>query len=130
MADTVSAVTAYSSNKGEYVRRFTNRSDGTGESAVTKIDVSSFTNAAGKDGTKAVIDRIEWSVSGFDYVLLYWDHSSDVTIAVLNGSGVMDFSYFGGFKDPGAGGTGDVLATTNGGSAGSSYDITIYYKIK
>ena len=130
MADTVSAVTAYSSNKGEYVRRFTNRSDGTGESAVTKIDVSAFTNASGDSGTKAVIHRIEWSVTGFDYALLYWDHSSDITIAVLSGSGVMDFDQFGGFKDPGAGGTGDVVLTTNGGAAGSSYDITIYYEIK
>jgi len=130
MADTVSSVKAYESpRRGEYVYRYTNRSDGTGESAATKIDVSALTNAKGAAGTEVKIDRIEWSVSGFDYVLLYWDHASDITIGVLNGSGVMDFSYFGGFQDPGSGGTGDVLATTNGGAAGSSYDITIYFTV-
>lgn len=130
MVDTVSAITAYQSDKGDFVRRLTNRSDGTGESAVTKIDVSSFTNAKGQTGSQVVIERIEWSVTGFDYAQLYWDRASDVTIAVLSGSGVMDFDQFGGFVDPGAGGTGDVVLTTSGGASGSSYDITIYFKVK
>ena len=129
MADTVSAITAYSSNKGEYVRRLTNRSDGTGESAVAKIDVSAFTNSSGATGTKVSIDRIEYSVNGFNYVHAYWDHSSDITAAVLAGSGVNDYSYFGGFHDPGSGGTGDVTFTTDGGSDGASYDITIYFTV-
>lgn len=130
MADTVSSIKAFENNRGEYVYRFTNRSDGTGESAVAKIDVSALTNSAGSAGTKAVIDRIEYSVNGFDYVLLYWDHASDITIGVLSGDGVMDFSWFGGFNDPGSGGTGDVTLTTTGGASGSSYDLTIYFQIK
>lgn len=130
MADTVSSVEAYkSAGRGEYVYRYTNRSDGTGESAVTKIDVSTFNNAAGEAGSAVTIDRIEWSVSGFDYIHAYWDHTSDVTIGVLTGSGVMDFSYFGGHPDSGSGGTGDVLFTTNGGAAGSAYDVTIYFTV-
>jgi len=131
MADTVSSVKAFQSlGTGEYVYRYANRSDGTGESAVIKINVSDFTNAEGSTATSAKINRIEYDVSGFDYVHAYWDHTSDVTIAVLAGQGVRDFSYFGGFPDPGTGGTGDVTFTTNGGAAGSAYDITIYFEVK
>ena len=129
MADAVSSITAYSSNKGEYVRRLTNRSDGTGESAVAKIDVSAFENSQGEAGTKIQIERIEYAVNGFNYVHVYWDHASDITVAVLAGSGINDYSYFGGFSDPGAGGTGDLTFTTDGGSDGASYDITIYFKV-
>ena len=130
MADTVSTVTAYSNSNGEYVYRLTNRSDGTGESAVAKIDVSALTNADGAAGTRLVIDRIEWSISGFDYAYLYCDRTTDFDVAVLNGSGIMDFSYFGGLIDSESGGTGDLTLTTNGGSAGSAYDITIYFQVK
>lgn len=129
MADTVSSITAYSSNKGEYVARFTSQSDGTGESAVAKIDVSAFDNESGVAGTSIQIERIEYSVNGFNYVHVYWDHTADVTAAVLAGSGVMDFTYFGGFNDTGSGGTGDLTFTTDGGSDGASYDITIYFKV-
>lgn len=129
MADTVSALTAYSSNKGEYVRRLTNQSDGTGESAVVKIDVSAFNNSSGVAGSKISIDRIEYSVNGFNYVHAYWDHTSDVTVAVMAGSGVRDYTYFGGFHDTGTGGTGDLTLTTDGGSDGASYDITIYFTV-
>jgi hypothetical protein len=130
MADTVSTVLAWNgAQRGEYVSRFTNRSDGTGESAVVKIDASTLANAAGVAPSKIQIDRIEYAVSGFAHVLLQWDRTSDVTIAVLPvGSGIMDFSWFGGFNDPGTGDTGDVLLTTNGAVAGAAYDLTIYYK--
>lgn len=130
MADTVSSVKAYGGNaSNEFIYRYTNRSDGTGESAVAKIDVDGVTKFNGSTATKVKINRIEYNVSGFNYVHAYWDRTSDVTIAVLAGQGVRDFSYFGGFTDPGSGGTGDVTFTTNGGASGSSYDITIYYEL-
>lgn len=131
MADAVSTVAAYSGgNSNEYVYRFTNRSDGTGEPAVAKITPSGFTLADGSAATEIKINRIEYSVSGFNYVFVYWDRASDITIAALAGQGVRDFSYFGGFSDPGAGGTGAVTFTTDGGFNGSSYDITIYFEAK
>lgn len=129
MADTVSSVRAYGGNaSNESIFRYTNRSDGTGESAVAKIDVSGITLSDGSTATKIKINRIEYNVNGFDYVHVYWDHTADVTIAVLAGQGMRDFSYFGGFSDSGSGGTGDVMFTTAGGASGSSYDITIYYE--
>lgn len=130
MADTVSSVEFWRNNRGEYGYRFQNRSDGTGESAVVKIDASALTNADGASGTGVQIDRVEWSVSGFDYVHAYWDRDTDVDIATLSGSGVSDYSFVGGFNDIGTGGTGDVVFTTSGGAAGSSYDVTVYFQVK
>jgi hypothetical protein len=75
------------------------------------------------------IQRIEYAVSGFAHVALQWDRTSDVTIAVLPvGSGIMDFSWFGGFNDPETGDTGDVILTTNDAVPGAAYDLTIYYR--
>ncbi len=130
MADTVSTVLAWNgASRGEYVSRFTNRSDNTGESAVVKIDISTLKNANGVAPSSVQIQRIEYAVSGFAHVVLQWDHTADVTIAVLPvGSGIMDFSWFGGFNDSGTGGTGDVILTTSGAVAGAAYDLTIYYK--
>lgn len=130
MADTVSVRTARSStNRGEYVYRLTNKSDGTGESAVQKIDVSSFTTSNGSAASKITIDRIEWNIGTFSYVELLWDHTTDITAAVLSGSGVADFSYFGGYHQSDTGGTGDLLLTTVGAAADASYDITIYFTV-
>lgn len=130
MADTVSSVKAYESpRRGEYVYRYTNRSDGTGESAVIKIDVSSLENADGDSGSLVTIDRIDWTVSGMDYVHVYWDRTSDVTIGVLSGAGSEDYSHFGGFTDSGTGGTGDVVFTTENAVSGGSYDITIHFTV-
>ena len=64
-------------------------------------------------------------------VRLLWDHDTDDEIATLSGGGAFDWSSIGGLTDPrSAGGTGDVLLTTNGHTAGDSYDITIYYIAK
>ena len=129
MADAVSTVTAWNGKgRGEYVTRFTNRSDGTGESAVVKIDLSALENANGEVPSKIQIQRVEFTVTGMDYVHVFWNRTVDVTIAVLSGSGIMDFSWFGGFNDPNSGSTGDVEFTTVGAVAGASYDVTIYYK--
>ena len=129
MADTVSTVLAWNgAQRGEYVSRFTNRSDGTGDSAVVKIDATTLTNSAGVAPSSVQIQRIEYTVTSMDYVHVFWNRTADVTIAVLSGSGIMDFSWFGGFNDPGTGSTGDVEFTTSGALAGGSYDITIYYK--
>ena len=130
MADAVSSIKVYEGQNGNYVYRFTNRSDGTGESAVAKVDLSTLTNAKGAAGTKIVLQRIEYAVTGFNYVHAYFDRASDITAAVLAGSGINDYTHFGGFADPGAGGTGDLTFTTDGAADGDSYDITIYFKVK
>jgi hypothetical protein len=133
MADTVDVKAVFSGRRNK-VYHLTNISDGTGESDVIKVDISALT-APGSNGpvtaTYSAIDRIEYSVWGFNYVALEWDHTTDDEIAILQGQGVMDWSIAGGNVDPrSAGATGDIVLTTNGGAAGSGYDITIYFRLK
>jgi hypothetical protein len=130
MADTVDVKQIFAGTRWD-VFHLINRSDGTGEAAVTKVDISTFTTGAGDVATYSSIDRIEYSVFGFNHVALLWDHTTDDEIAVLAAQGTMDWSMLGGNIDPrSGGGTGDILLTTNGGAAGSGYDITIYLRFK
>lgn len=130
MADAVDTKVIYSGIKRQ-VTQFTSRSDGTGESGVIKIDISTYTNPNGQVATYMTIDFIEYSVWGFNYVALFWDHTTDDEAAVLKGTGVMDWVNQGGNTDPRtAGGTGDLLFTTNGGASGSGYDVTIHWRPK
>lgn len=130
MADTVDSRVIRNAN-GNYVVHLTNESDGTGESNVVKVDVSALNGANGSAATYTTIKRIEYSVWGMNYVTLRWDATTDDEIAVLKGSGVIDWSAEGGNTDPKTTGTtGDVLLTTDGALDGSGYDITIWLKLK
>lgn len=130
MADTVNTQVVYEGAR-RHIVHLTNESDGTGESGVTKVDISTLTDGAGEVATSSTIDLIEYSVWGFNYVVLRWDHTTDDEIAVLFGQGVSDWYAMGGLTDPGsAGGTGDLLLTTDGGADGSGYDITIHLRPK
>lgn len=135
MADTVTS-TALKTGNNRYVLRLTNVCDGTGESAVQKVDKSAMT-ITGQSPAVAVghmaIDRVLGFVSGFTKVQLLWDHTTD-DVAITLAPGNVDISYkdFGGIHDPqSAGGTGDLLLTTSGDVAGDLYDITLdirFYK--
>lgn len=130
MPDTVTTKVIYSGILRQ-ATEFTNRSDGSGESAVAKIDISAYTNSNGRVATYMTIDFIEYAVWGFNYVTLLWDHNTDDVAAVLKGNGVMDWIDQGGNTDPrSAGGTGDLLFTTNGAVSGGGYDITIHWRPK
>ena len=64
MAD---AVTSQTIQDGERVAvlKFTNESDGTGESSVKKVDVSALTtNSAGESCTSVSLARIYWATRG------------------------------------------------------------------
>ena len=121
MADAVTSQTLVDGSKN-VVMRFTNLSDGTGESAVTKVDASTLSPST----TNLRIMKIIYDISGMQVKLL-WDATSDVTAAILStGQGVMDFTEFGGLKNNGgAGVTGNIQFTTVGHSANDSYDITL-----
>lgn len=120
MADTVSSQTIVDGSK-YVVMKFTSVSDGTGESAVTKVDVSALTPAA----TTVTIEQIWYTVTGMVATLL-WDATTDVRILDLSGYGEMCFDNFGGLpNNAGTGITGDILLTTTGHSSGDSYSIII-----
>lgn len=114
--------------------KLTNYSDGTGESAVTKVNISDLFALNGEVPTYTVIDKIKYEVNGMA-VHLYWDRTPSETIARLNGtsgsvSGCMEFCKQGGLVDPQGGGTGDIMLTTVGHTSGDGYDITITFILK
>lgn len=130
MADVVDTRTIFLGTR-KAAFRFTNVSDGTGESAVVKVDISTFLNSHGVAPTKTVIEQLEWAIQGFTSVRLFWDHTADDEIAVLSGAGFKDYREYGGMTDPAsAGGTGDILITTAGAASGATYDITLTLRWK
>lgn len=93
MADAVATQTLVDGPKYA-VMKFTNVSDGTGENAVTKVDVSSLDNSADGDAcTGVVIERIWWQCIGMKVQIL-WDASSDLFCIELgeNQSGDHDYT--------------------------------------
>lgn len=98
---------------------FGNASDGTGESAVQKIDISALAMAA----TKVKITKMKWSCDGMQVKVLF-DHNTDDTVAILSGRGEIDEECEAPIVDPAsAGGTGDILFTTAGHTAGDGYSV-------
>lgn len=130
MADAVN-VQVVRQNGRRYVVHLTSVSDGTGESNVVKVDISTLKLVDGVTvPTYTAIEYIEYSVSA-GYVLLEWDHTTDDEIAVLSGQGSMDWTPYGGLVDPrSTGGTGDILLSTSGFASGDTYDITIQLRLK
>lgn len=130
MADAVSTVTVYNNPK-RLVVKCLSRSDGTGESNVAKVDKSAYTGLNGAEPSGFAIERIEYDISGME-VLISVDHTTDVNICRLTtGQGVLDFRKVGGLITTGDGSTtGDILFSTNGHTAGDSYDITLHLRKK
>ena len=120
MADAVSSQTLIDGAK-HVVMKFTNLSDGTGESAVLKVDVSALNGAP----TRVRIMKVHYSVAGMVATLL-WDATTDVRIVDLQGDGCLDATGYGGlYNNAGAGVTGDILLTTTGHTANDSYTIIL-----
>jgi|TARA_E500000178_G_scaffold356338_1_gene433504 hypothetical protein len=130
MADAVTSTTILDGDK-DFIVQLTNVSDGTGESAVTKVDVSGLSTRS-SDGaacTGVKLNKIFYSILGFTKIGLFWDASSDTLCMELNPSadGVLDFSPFGGLQNTsGSGKTGDIQLTTTGHSSGDTYMIVLH----
>ena len=109
--------------------QLTNTSDGTGESAVKKVDVSALSaNSAGQACTGVRLAKIVYSTFGMSVKLL-WDASTDTICWDLNENYTdsEDFTEFGGIRNTAAasGKTGDIMLTTTGHSDGDSYVIVL-----
>tara|TARA_R100001510_G_scaffold52346_1_gene52976 strand:- start:966 stop:1370 length:405 start_codon:yes stop_codon:yes gene_type:complete len=130
MADAVASQTLVDGEKTA-VLKLTNISDGTGESAVTKVDVSAL--AANSDGTTCTgvsIERIWWQCIGMKVQIL-WDATTDLLCIELgeNQSGNHDYSSFGGLtNNSGSGKTGDIKFTTVGHTSADTYTIILYMR--
>jgi len=127
MADAVTSQTLFDGDK-HVVMKFTNISDGSGESAVKKVDVSELNaDINGNTCTSVAIEKIWWQCIGMK-VQLFFDATSDAFIIELgeNQSGHHDYSEFGGLSNnAGSGKTGDIDFTTVGHSSADTYTITL-----
>lgn len=126
MADTVATQVLYDGAK-QAVMKFTNASDGTGETSIKKVDVTTLSSYLGKACSAVQIDRIYGLTHGME-VRLLWEASSNVTILTFpqNAAQTMSFDDFGGLdNNAGAGKTGNILFTTLDASAGDAYTIIL-----
>lgn len=127
MADAVTSQTIIDGERN-CVMKFTNVSDGTGESAVAKVDVSALaSNAAGVACSEVRVLRVSHAIVGMS-VQLFLNATSNVLLVELaeSSNGHMDFKDFGGLpNNAGSGKTGDILFTTKGHSSGDTYSITL-----
>ena len=127
MADAVTSQTLFDGDK-HVVMKFTNISDGTGESAVKKVDVSALeSDINGNTCTSVAIEKIWWQCIGMK-VRMFFDATSDAFIIELgeNQSGHHDYSEFGGLKNnAGSGKTGDIDFTTIGHSSADTYTVIL-----
>ena len=127
MADAVATQTIQDGERNA-VLRFTNVSDGTGESNVVKVDVSALAkNSAGQSCTEVHIQRIYWATVGMS-VKLDFDASTNVLAIGLPADSTGDEYYDSCSAIPnnaGSGKTGDILFSTTGHSSGDTYMIIL-----
>ena len=127
MAD---AVTSQTLMDGERVAimKFTNISDGTGETAVTKVTASSLAaSGSGKACTGVIVNKITSVCHGME-VRLYWGASTNVPffLSTVNTNYMNDFSDIGGItNNSGAGKTGNILFSTSDTILGDTYTVVL-----
>lgn len=128
MADAVTSTTLMDSDRVAIIQ-LTNTSDGTGEAAVKKIDVSALSDSStGQACTGVRLAKIVYSTFGMSVKLL-WDATTDTICWDLNADYTTDedFTEFRGIRNTAASGgkTGDIMLTTTGHSDGDSYVIVL-----
>jgi|TARA_B110000285_G_scaffold17440_1_gene16978 hypothetical protein len=136
MADTVTSQTIVDTSGTKTVMKFTNISDGTGETLVTKMDASALTHMT-TDATKK-ISKIWWSCntnSGNGGVELIWAGSgttaANASALFLSGQGYWDLHTAGNGIGNNATITadtspaGDILFSTKNFTNGDSYSIVV-----
>ena len=134
MADAVTSQTILDDGGKNLIMKFTNFSDGTGESAVAKIDVSALTSSAitGQACNRVVLNKIWFSNVGMGFSL-YWNATSNMFIcqAPKDWTDTWDFTQSsqnlpGIPNNAGTGINGDLLLTTNDHTSGDTYSIVIW----
>jgi hypothetical protein len=127
MAD---AVTSQTLLDGERVAimKFTNISDGTGENAVTKVNVSTLAKSgSGQACTGVAVTKITSVCHGME-VRMLWDATTDVPffLSTVNTNYCNDFSDFGGItNNAGTGKNGNIVFSTSDMSSGDTYTVVL-----
>jgi hypothetical protein len=132
MADVVTSQTIVDTSGTKTVMKFTNMSDGSGETLVTKMDASALTFMT-EDGTKSLA-KIWWAINttnGKSGVELLWAGTTNSTIGFFSGTGHHDY-YTAGNAIPNnatltanTSPAGDILISTKGFVAGDNYTIIL-----
>ena len=128
MADTATVVKMNESDKHVYYL-FIGESDGTGESDVQKIDISTLTIGSTTVTALALV-HAQGNVSVGQSVKLSYDQGTDVVIAHFTGDVILDAEAAGGILDTGSAGTGDVLLSTVGFAAADTYTLLTKWRKK
>ena len=127
MADAVTSQTIQDGQKTA-ILKFTNVSDGSGEAAVIKVDVSALNaHRAGEACTSVSVPRIYWATRGMG-VNLEFDASTNVLLTGLPADSTGDEYYdlFSGIpNNAGSGVTGEIDLTTVAHSSGDTYSIIL-----
>ena len=125
MADAVATQIVFDGER-RAVMKFTNISDGIGEAAVLKVDVSALNpDSRGQACDGVTIERLHYSVNGMAVSIL-WDATTDVPAFIAGpGQYTFDFTKIQMPNNAGAGKTGDILFSTIGASAGDTYTIIL-----
>ena len=132
MADVVTSQTIVDTSGTKTVMKFTNISDGSGETLVTKMDASALTFMT-EDATKKIA-KIWWAINttnGKSGVELLWAGTTNSTIGFFSGTGYHDYFTSGNSIPNNATLTantspaGDILISTKGFVAGDNYTIIL-----
>ena len=136
MADVVTSQTIVDTTGTKTVMKFTNMSDGSGETLVTKMDASALTFMT--EDAERVLAKIWWSINttnGKSGVELLWAGSgtsaANATIGFFSGTGFHDYFSAGNSIPNNATLTdntspaGDILISTKGFVAGDNYTIIL-----
>ena len=128
MADAVATTTIIDGPR-KAVIYCTDTSDGDGEAAVTKVDVSALSQSPDLDTCTGVrLEKVVFSNVGMGVKIL-WDATADVIALELPAdySDTLDFSDISGLPNyAGSGKTGDIQFTTVGATSGDTYSVTLY----
>jgi hypothetical protein len=129
MADAVSTQTILDGER-LYIAKFTNISDGTGESAVTKVNVANLARNSFNLACNGVKLNKIWAQTDGMGVNILWDATTDALCETVPQNVMYTASYndFGGISNnAGTGKNGNVLFTTVGASAGDRYTIILEF---
>ena len=125
MADTVTSQTITDVSGSKTVMKFTNLSDGTGESLVKKVDASELNHASSSTKIARVIYSSN-TVGGNGAVELVYDGATNATAMVLGGSGTIDLQTPAiQIANTATTPTGDILFSTKNFVNGDSYTIIL-----
>ena len=129
MADAVTTTSVIDGDKRAVIY-CTNTSDGTGEAAVVKVDVSSLSSLQnGTACTGVRLEKVVFSTAGMAVKLL-WDATTDVIAVELPAdySSTLDYSNVSGLPNVAAasGKTGDIVLTTLGHTSVDTYSIVLH----